>query len=84
MNPPKNDWPDNAHPDLLTIEDARVFLGKKVSASMIYQWCAEKRLPHLRLGGEGRRGKILIRGADLMRFLEENRIGPHPLLEPPS
>ena len=46
----------------------------RVSVSMIYQLCDEKRIAHYRVGGEGRRGKILISPSDLDRFLEENRI----------
>jgi excisionase family DNA binding protein len=45
-----------------------------VSSSLIYEWCAEKRLPHLRLGKKGRRGRILIEESDLAAFLESCRI----------
>lgn len=41
-----------------------------VSESLVYQWCQEKRLPHLRLGRAGKRGKILIAEADLAAFLD--------------
>ena len=30
----------------------------RVSESLIYRWCAERRLRHYRLGGNGRRGRI--------------------------
>ena len=47
------------------------------SANLVYQWCQEKRLPHYRLGGRGRRGKILIREGDLLAFLESLKVtGP--------
>jgi hypothetical protein len=40
-----------------------------VSVSLIYQWCADGSLPHLRVGAWGRRGKILIAPADLDALL---------------
>jgi hypothetical protein len=40
----------------------------------MYQICDEKRLAHYRVGGQGRRGKILIDPRDLDRFLAENRV----------
>lgn len=46
----------------------------RVSQNLIYQWCAEKRLPHLRLGRRGSRGKILIEQADLDAFLERQKV----------
>jgi excisionase family DNA binding protein len=46
-----------------------------VSVSLVYQWCAERRLPHFRLGKSGRRGKLLIEQADLDAFLESLRVG---------
>lgn len=44
------------------------------SASLVYQWCADRRLPHLRLGRAGRRGKMLIEQSDLDKFLESMRV----------
>ena len=44
-----------------------------VSVSLIYQWCAEGRLPHYRFGRDGRRGRILIAAADLEKFIAECR-----------
>src|SRR6266487_1084441 len=41
-----------------------------VSPALIYLWCAERRLRHLRAGGRGRRGRILIDRADLDAFLK--------------
>jgi excisionase family DNA binding protein len=57
---------------LLTPAEAAKYA--KVSPSMIYQWCEERRLAHYRLGGKGRRGKILIAPAELDRFLDEHRV----------
>lgn len=48
---------------MLTVKQAAQRAG--VSASLIYALCAEGRLPHLRLGREGKRGTIRIREADL-------------------
>ncbi len=45
-----------------------------VSPSLVYRWCHERRLAHLRLGGAGRRGKILIGEADLGAFLDALKV----------
>lgn len=65
---------------MLSIKDAANSAG--VSAALLYQWCQEKRLPHYRCGGDGRRGKILIRESELWAFLSACRVERHPLLEP--
>ena len=42
---------------------------------MIYKWTTEeRRLPHLRLGGRGKRGRILINVDDLDAFLASCRV----------
>lgn len=41
-----------------------------VSKSLVYQWCREGVLEHLRLGTKGRRGKVLIEPTTLDRFLD--------------
>lgn len=46
-----------------------------VSVSLIYRWCAEGTLPHLRVGARGRRGKILVAAADLDALLASCRVG---------
>jgi excisionase family DNA binding protein len=53
---------------MLTVKAAAERAG--VSVSLIYSLCAEGRLPHVRLGREGRRGTIRIRESDLSEFLE--------------
>lgn len=53
----------------------------KVSRSMIYTWCAEKRLAHYRFGAEGRRGRIVIDPDDLDKLIAECRKERHPFLE---
>ena len=45
-----------------------------VSLSLVYQLCAKRRLKHYRVGGEGRRGKLLIDEDELDRFLESCRV----------
>ena len=42
----------------------------EVSISLVYQLIAEGRLPHVRIGGRGRRGKIIVRPEDIESFLE--------------
>jgi excisionase family DNA binding protein len=59
----------------LTPEQAAKKAG--VSRNLVYRWCEEKRLPHYRLGGQGKRGRILIEERDLDAFLESCRVeGP--------
>lgn len=57
---------------LLTPAEAAEKAG--ISQSLICQLCDERRIAHYRVGGKGKRGKILISASDLNRFLEENRI----------
>jgi excisionase family DNA binding protein len=56
----------------LTIKQAASRAG--VSASLMYQWCQERRLTHYRVGGQGRRGKILIDPQDLDSFLASLKV----------
>lgn len=62
---------------LLTIAEAARRLG--VSASLMYRCCQEQLIPHYRVGGKGRRGKILLSPADLDAFMMTCRVGRHPL-----
>jgi excisionase family DNA binding protein len=58
-----------------------------LSCSSIYEACERKLLAHYRMSGTGRRGKILIRPADLAAFIESRRVeagetrSPTPPLE---
>ena len=52
----------------------------RVSRSLVYTWCNERRLAHVRAGGTGRRGRILIRERDLDALLRETLVERHPLL----
>jgi excisionase family DNA binding protein len=56
----------------LTVRQAAERAG--VSSALVYQWCHEHRLPHYRVGGRGRRGKILIDPADLDAFLASLKV----------
>lgn len=63
----------------LTVKEAAE--RARVSPEMVYQWTAEKRLPHYRAGRKGTRGKILIKPEDLDSFMETLRVAPaepHP------
>jgi excisionase family DNA binding protein len=57
-----------------------------VSVSLIYEWCQDKRVPHYRCGGRGRRGRILIDRTHLDAFLRtlqvEGRADPAPAFSP--
>ncbi len=59
-------------PKLLSVKEAANRLG--VSPSLVYQWCTEKRLPHIRLGRAHQRGKILLEEQDVLAFLTAARI----------
>lgn len=52
-----------------------------VSPSLIYQLCAERRLAHFRIGGGGRRGKLLIGEEDLDAFLASCRVTDEPQMD---
>ncbi len=58
--------------DLLTVELAAKASG--LSTASIYEACKRRLMPHYRLSGTGRRGKILIRRADLVAFIESQRV----------
>ena len=61
-----------ARDDLLDPKEAADYT--RLSRSMIYKLCDERRLAHVRIGAKGKRGKVLIYRQDLDRLLEENRI----------
>jgi hypothetical protein len=45
-----------------------------VSLSLVYLWCANGLLQHYRLGGKGKRGKIVIEETELDSFLAECKV----------
>jgi excisionase family DNA binding protein len=57
---------------LLSVKQAAERAG--VSESLIYQWCDERRLVHYRVGGAGRRGKILIDPTDMDAFMTSLKV----------
>src|SRR5262245_30301799 len=57
---------------LLTVKQAATKAG--ISPGLVYLWCAERRIPHVRAGGRGRRGRILIEETDLTAFLDSCRV----------
>jgi excisionase family DNA binding protein len=59
---------------LLTPKEARERLEGKVSLNTIYRAIEERRLPHYRVSGDGKRGKILIDEADLLAWLESCKV----------
>ena len=66
-----------------TIAEAAKIAG--VSASLLYQLCNDREIPHWRIGGKGRRGKILLSLADLESFMASCRVraGPKESEPPP-
>lgn len=66
--------PRKSRRGLMTPREAADDLG--VSPSLIYQLVEERRIGHIRVGGKGRRGRILIELKALEAFLEENRVEP--------
>lgn len=53
----------------MTVKEASKKL--EISVSLCYQLVAEGRMPHVRIGALGRRGKIIIRDEHLATFLED-------------
>jgi excisionase family DNA binding protein len=53
---------------MLTTKQAAERAG--VSPALVYAWCREGRLPHMRLGRTGKRGAIRIAEADLDALLQ--------------
>jgi excisionase family DNA binding protein len=45
-----------------------------LSVSLLYQLCDEKRIPHYRIGGRGKKGKILLAAEDIEIFLESQKV----------
>lgn len=46
----------------------------RISPSLVYSWCDDHLLPHYRMGGKGKRGKILIEEAALEAFLQSRKV----------
>jgi len=56
------------------VKQAAAYAG--VCPSIIYKLCAAQVLEHYRVGGLGRRGKIVILKADVDAYLATCRVGP--------
>jgi excisionase family DNA binding protein len=56
----------------LTAKQAAARAG--VSPGLVYAWCEARRLPHYRMPGRGRRGKLLIDADELDAFLAASRV----------
>ena len=50
-----------------------------VSQSLLYLWIEQRELAHFRLGGKGRRGRIMIDEDDFATFLASRKIEPGQL-----
>jgi hypothetical protein len=58
--------------DLLTPK--QVAQQYPLSLSLIYLLCEQHQLAHTRVGGRGRRGRLLIAPADVEAYLLNNRV----------
>ena len=66
---------------MISPREAATRLG--VSISLVYQLCREMALKHYRIGGRGKRGRILIEESELDRYraaCERDSQLPSPLL----
>jgi excisionase family DNA binding protein len=66
---------------VLTVTEAASRAG--VSVSLIYVWCADGTLSHLRVGRKGKRGHIRIAEEDLDTVLAEFKVAK-PAIKPAS
>lgn len=55
----------------MSVKEAAKRIG--ISRSLCYQLVAERRIPHRRVGGKGRRGRIVIEEEDIRAFMESCR-----------
>jgi excisionase family DNA binding protein len=62
---------------MLTVKQVATRL--RISPSLVYSWCDDHILPHYRMGGKGRRGKILIEEAVLDAFLQSRKVEGKPV-----
>jgi len=62
---------------MLTVKQVAARL--RISPSLVYSWCEDQLLPHYRMGGKGKRGKILIEEAVLDAFLQSRKVESRPV-----
>jgi excisionase family DNA binding protein len=67
--------------NLISVKAAAKKIG--VSQALVYQLCAEGTLPHYRVGGKGKRGKIVIDPNELENYFQGRRVEPAPGTQPP-
>lgn len=67
---------------MLTPKQAAARVG--VSVSLVYQWCQEGLFEYLRLGGIGKRGRVMIETESFERFLESCKQPKQPKQPPMS
>lgn len=53
----------------------------QVSKALVYLWISERRFPHYRVGGRGKRGKVLIEEDEFKSFLATCRVDEGELAE---
>lgn len=56
---------------LLKVQQVAERLG--VSVSLVYQLCADGVMTHFRMGGKGKRGRVMVEESDLQLFMEACR-----------
>ena len=61
---------------MLTVKEVSERL--RVSVSLVYSLCEDHLLPHYRMGGKGKRGKILIEESVLDAFLQSRKVEGKP------
>lgn len=67
---------------MLSVRQAAERIG--VSAALVYGWVGAGLLAHYRLGGRGKRGKILVDEADVAAFLVTRRVAPRSQTQKPQ
>lgn len=72
MDKPRDDIPVRTNPDLLTVEEAAALC--RMSPSSMYDAVANRLIASVRLSGSGKRGKVLLHRADVLAWLEANRV----------
>lgn len=66
----------------LTVKQAAAHAS--VSAALIYAWCADGTLPHMRVGARGKRGHIRIAPGDLDAVLAGLKVGKREPVPAPA
>ncbi|QEL17407.1 helix-turn-helix domain-containing protein [Limnoglobus roseus] len=67
---------------MLTVKQAATHAG--VSESLIYVWCGDGTLPHVRMGRKGKRGTIRIAVDDLNGVIAAFKVCSAPVVSVPA